>query len=150
MAITKAFENTETKLKRLKQRSIENPGCELRWLMPLFSAEGFLYWFRQLDGKKAVGIDGVAKKDYEEKLTTNIDDLIARMKRFSYRPGAVREVLIPKGDGNMRPLGIGNLEDKLVQTGIADVLEAIFEPQFYDFSYGFRPERSCHMAVKAL
>jgi RNA-directed DNA polymerase len=150
MAITKAFENTETKLKRLRLRSTENSGCEMQWVMPLFSVEGFKYWFRQLDGKKAVGIDGITKETYGENLESNIDDLITRMKRFSYRPGAVREVLIPKGDGKMRPLGIGNLEDKLVQTGIAEVLEAIYEPQFYDFSYGFRPKRSCHQAIKAL
>jgi group II intron reverse transcriptase/maturase len=150
MAITKAFENTETKLKRLRQRSVENPGCEMRWVMPLFSAEGFRHWFRQLNGKKAVGIDGVTKEQYGNNLDSNISDLILRMKRFSYRPGAVREVLIPKGDGKFRPLGIGNLEDKMVQTGIAEVLEAIYEPQFYDFSYGFRPNRSCHMAIQAL
>jgi RNA-directed DNA polymerase len=150
MAITKAFENTETKLKRLRQRSAQNPGCEMQWVMPFFSAEGFRHWFRQLDGKKAVGIDKVTKEQYGNDLDSNINDLIARMKRFSYRPGVVREVLIPKGDGKFRPLGIGNLEDKLVQKGMSEVLEAIYEPQFYDFSYGFRPNRSCHMAIKAL
>ena len=151
MAITKAFENTETKLKRLRQRSAENLECEMQWLMPYFSAEGFMSWLRLIDGKKATGIDGVTKEAYEKNLRDNLDNLITRMKSLSYIPGAVREVLIPKGDGkSMRPLGIGNLEDKIVQTGMAKVLEAIYEPSFYDFSYGFRPKRSCHQAVKAL
>ncbi len=151
MAITKAFENTETKLKRLRQRSAENLECEMQWLMPYFSAEGFMSWLRLIDGKKATGIDGVTKEAYEKNLRDNLDNLITRMKSLSYIPGAVREVLIPKGDGkSMRHLGIGNLEDKIVQTGMAKVLEAIYEPSFYDFSYGFRPKRSCHQAVKAL
>lgn len=151
MAITKAFENTETKLKRLKQRSIMNPGCEMQWLMPFFNIEGLEAWFQELDAKKATGIDGVSKDDYGMNLRNNLDELVCRMKSFSYRPGAVREVLIPKGDGkSMRPLGIGNLEDKIVQTGISKILEAIYEPSFYDLSYGFRPNRSCHMAVKEL
>ncbi len=99
MTITKAFEKTETKLKRLKQKDIEDPWCEMHWVMPLFSAEGFKYWFRQLDGKKAVGMDGVTKERYGQNLEEDIGDLILRMQQFSYRPGVVREVLIPKGDG---------------------------------------------------
>jgi len=75
--------------------------------------------------------------------------LIARMKRMAYRPGPVREVRIPKEgkSGATRPLGISNFEDKLVQKRIQDILESIYEPLFFDFSYGFRPKRSCHDAV---
>jgi group II intron reverse transcriptase/maturase len=150
MAITKAFESTETRLKRLKQRCKGDPDIELKWLMPIFDIKGLTSWFHLLDGTKASGIDGVTKREYGENLQTNLQSLLEQMKGLSYRPGAVREVLIPKGDGKMRPLGICNLEDKIVQTGMAKVLEAIYEPMFYDFSYGFRPGRSCHAAIKDL
>jgi RNA-directed DNA polymerase len=151
MTITKAFESTDTKLERLRQRNMREPKLEMKWLMQFFSMEALAIWFRRLDAKKASGIDGITKKKYEEDLASNLNSLVARMKSLSYRPGAVREVLIPKGDGkSFRPLGIGNLEDKLVQTGMAKVLESIYEPLFYNFSFGFRPKRSCHMAIKEL
>jgi RNA-directed DNA polymerase len=151
MAITKAFESTDTKLERLKQRNAREQTSEMKWLMPFFSMEALATWFRGLDGKKASGIDRITKQEYGKDLAGNLSSLVARMKSLSYRPGAVREVLIPKGDGkSFRPLGIANLEDKLVQTGMAKVLESIYEPLFYDFSYGFRPKRSCHMAIKEL
>jgi len=151
MVITKTFESTDTKLERLRQRNAREPNTEMRWLMPFFSMEALATWFRGLDGKKATGIDGITKLEYEKDLAGNLNNLVARMKSLSYRPGAVRETLIPKGDGkSFRPLGIGNLEDKLVQTGMAKVLEYIYEPSFYDFSYGFRPKRSCHQAIKVL
>jgi len=108
--------------------------------------------FDKLDGKKAVGVDGISKAKYGENLQANLKDLIARMKRMSYRPQAVRQVLIPKEGkpGATRPLGIGCFEDKLVQGRVHELLESIYEPLFLDWSYGFRPKRSCHDAIKDL
>jgi group II intron reverse transcriptase/maturase len=89
---------------------------------------------------------------YGEDLGGNLTDLVERMRRMAYRPGAVREVLIPKPGqvGRTRPLGISNLEDKTVQGMMYMVLAAIYEPLFLDCSYGFRPGRSAHDAVRDL
>jgi len=84
-------------------------------------------------------------------LDENIDNLLARMKTFSYRPQPVRRTYIEKeGRNEMRPLGIPAYEDRLVQGVVAEILNTIYEPIFYDFSYGFREARDCHMAIKHL
>lgn len=102
---------------------------------------------RQPKGK-AVGVDGVTKEAYGENLSENLDDLLKRMKQFSYRPYPVRRAYIPKGNGKMRGLGIPSFEDKVVQGVCKEILEGIYEPKFLDFSYGFRPNRSCHDAIQ--
>lgn len=100
--------------------------------------------------RKAVGIDGVTKAEYGEKLDENVADLIARMKRFSYKPQPVRRAYIPKADGRKRPLGIPAYEDRLVQSVMAGVLNDIYEERFLDCSYGFRPGRSAHQVVREI
>ena len=100
---------------------------------------------------KATGIDGITKEDYEENLVANVEDLITRMKKMAYKPKAVRRTYIPKtGSKELRPLGIPAYEDKLVQGAMTDVLNAIYENIFLDCSYGFRPNRDCHQAIKKL
>ena len=97
---------------------------------------------------KAVGVDGVTKEAYGENLSENLDDLLKRMKQFSYKPYPVRRAYIPKGNGKMRGLGIPSFEDKVVQGVFKEILEGICEQKFLDFSYGFRPNRSCHDAIQ--
>lgn len=105
-----------------------------------------------LDGKKAVGHDGTTKYEYALNLDENVEDLVNRMKRMAYRPGPVKQVFIPKEGktGATRPLGISDFEDKMVQKMMQRVLESMYEPIFRDCSYGFRPGRGCHDAIKAL
>lgn len=103
---------------------------------------------RKQPGKKAAGTDGETKAGYEENLEENIQELVRRMKTFSYRPQAVRRVYIPKANGKMRPLGIPAYEDKLVQSVMADILNAVYEPRFLDCSYGFRPKRKAHDVIR--
>ena len=91
----------------------------------------------------------MTKEAYGKDLERNIDSLLTRMRSMSYRPSPVREVHIPKGNGKTRPLGISNLEDKLVQLMFSKILEAIYEPLFLDCSFGFRRGRSCHDAIKS-
>jgi len=97
--------------------------------------------------KKASGVDQVTKEEYAEKLEENIENLLGRMKTFSYRPQPVRRTYIPKTNGQLRPLGIPAYEDKLVQGAMANILNKIYEPKFLDSMYGFRPNRNCHMAI---
>lgn len=120
--------------------------------MHLFNQESLAGCFHELDGRKAVGADGVTKAQYGVHLEGNLEALVERMKRMAYRPGPVREVRIPKvgKPGATRALGISNLEDKQVQGMVRKVLEAIYEPRFLDRSYGFRPGRGPHDAVRAL
>ena len=100
---------------------------------------------------KATGIDKVSKEEYALELDENLDNLVARMKTFSYRPQAVRRTYIPKtGSDKMRPLGIPAYEDRLVQGVMRKVLDQIYEQKFYDFSYGFRKGRSCHQAIRVI
>jgi len=117
-----------------------------------FNADALAECFHQLDGRKAVGLDGITKVEYAEGLDTNLQDLTDRMKRMAYRPAPVRRVEIPKegSPSATRPLGISTLEDKIVQKMMHRVLESIYEPVFRDCSYGFRPGRGCHDAIRAL
>ena len=106
---------------------------------------------KKIAGNKAVGIDNVTKQDYTADLNSNIEKLIERMKRMGYRPKAVRRVYIPKpGSDKKRPLGIPAYEDKIVQDVMTQILNAIYEPMFKEFSFGFRPGRSCHQAIAYL
>ncbi len=104
---------------------------------------------KEMDGKKAKGIDGVAKDDYAVHLIANIGHLVKRMKNGSYKPEPIRRVYIPKdGSNKMRPLGISCYEDKLVENVISQILTMVYEPKFYNDSFGFRPNKSCHQAIR--
>jgi group II intron reverse transcriptase/maturase len=115
-----------------------------------FTVDNLRACFESLDAKKAVGVDGVTKAMYGQDLETNLQDLHRRLHQMAYRPKPVRRVEIPKEDGSTRPLGISCVEDKIVQEMVRRLLEAIYEPVFIDTSYGFRPGRSCHDALRQL
>ena len=106
--------------------------------------------FRRLRRKAAPGIDGVTVADYEDHLEANLQALCARLHRNQYRPQPVLRTYIPKADGGRRPLGILALEDKIVQGAVAEVLSAVYEADFLDCSFGFRPGRSPHQALRTV
>jgi group II intron reverse transcriptase/maturase len=106
--------------------------------------------FLALKRRAAPGVDGVTWQDYEANLEGNLQELHAQVHRGSYRALPVRRRFIPKPDGKQRPLGIAALEDKIVQSAVVTVLNAIYEENFLGFSYGFRPGRSQHDAMDAL
>ncbi|WP_223492167.1 group II intron reverse transcriptase/maturase [Sutcliffiella horikoshii] len=105
----------------------------------------------ELPSKKAPGINATTKEEYELDLDRNISNLVKRMKSMSYRPTPVRRTYIGKpGTTKKRPLGIPEHEDKIVQRAISKILNAIYEQDFLDSSFGFRPKRNCHDAIKIL
>ena len=106
--------------------------------------------YRELEGSKAIGIDGVTKVLYGAKLEENLQDLLARIRRNAYKPQALRLVEIPKEDGSTRPLAISCFEDKIVQQVVLKILTAIYEPQFLPCSYGYREGVNGHEALRAL
>ena len=117
-------------------------------LASYLNAETLKAIHKTMKSGKASGIDKVTKEEYELKLEENLENLVKRMKSGSYRPNPTRRVYIPKETkGKMRPLGISCYEDKLVENAIAQILEQIYESKFYNESFGFRPNRNCHMAV---
>jgi len=140
----------QTKLARISQMSCENPKMIFTSIGHLINKEMLKSCHEAMDGTKAKGIDGVSKADYEEHLDENLDKLVDRMKRKAYHPQPARRVEIPKDNGKTRPLSIYCYEDKLVQEALRRILEAVFEPMFYDEMMGFRPNRNCHMALRKL
>jgi group II intron reverse transcriptase/maturase len=106
--------------------------------------------FQELDGSKAPGIDRVTKEQYRLHLEDNLAALAQQLRGGGYRPRPSRQVLIPKPQGGTRPLAIGCLEDKIVQTLVARILEALFEPMFVRENFGFRRGKSAHQAVGRL
>ena len=139
-----------TKLSSITKRARGNPKEQFISLAHLLSEDFLRGCFRELKRDKASGVDGVRFDDYEANLEENLKDLVRRLKSKSYRPEPVRRVYIPKPNGARRPLGIPTIESKIVQMGIKKILEAIFEVDFQDVSYGFRPKKDCHQALNAV
>jgi RNA-directed DNA polymerase len=137
-----------TGVERIAHRARRETEATFTALMHHFTVENLCVCFHALDGKKAHGIDGVTKEMYGQNLETNLQELHRQLRQMSYRPQPVRRVEIPKADGTKRPLGVSCIEDKIVQEMARRILEAIYEPVFIETSYGFRPGRSCHDALR--
>lgn len=114
-----------------------------------FTVENFRQAFQALDGNKATGVDGKTKAEYARNLDGNLTDLVNRIHKGTYRPQPKRGVLIPKANGKMRPIAISCFEDKLVEWVVAKILGIIYEPIFIKNSFGFRPKKGAHDAIKA-
>jgi RNA-directed DNA polymerase len=132
MGTTETSLETDTKLKRIAWLSACDSHKRFDSLMHHFNERSLAACFHELEGTKAVGIDGVDKAHYGADLDDNLRELVARMKCMAYRPAPVRQVLIPKAGkpGATRPLGVSTLEDKIVQKMMQKVLESIYEPLF--------------------
>ena len=143
--------NTATRLTFITKRSIREPQGKATALANLLNEEYLTECYQELKKGKAPGVDGRTLESYTEKeIQEVIKETVSKMKRKRYNPKPVKRTLIEKLNGKLRPLGIPIVVDKIVQQGIKKILEAIYEPIFMNFSYGFRPNRSCHQALKAV
>jgi len=143
--------SVETKLQRIAEKARKEPSCKFTSLFHLMNEELLRGCFGRLRKDAASGIDRITKEEYGKNLAANLTTLVERLHRMSYIPQPVRRVYIPKpGSTKQRPLGIPALEDKLVQAGLVRILEAIYEGDFIEDSYGFRPGRGCHDALRSL
>lgn len=142
----------ETDLRRIRERARKNSREVFTSLWHHVCDVGHLRaCYETLDGKKAVGPDGVDKKAYGENLGTNLKELSAKLQRLGYRPGVSRRHYAPKpGSEKGRPLAISNFEDKIVEKAIKVVLEQIYEVDFEGSSYGYRPGRTQHQCLDDL
>ena len=140
----------ETKLNLITKRAIEDKRFKFTSLAHLLNETSLKECYFMIKEDRAAGIDEVTFEEYELYLNTNIHKLVKRMKSGEYYPQPLRRAYIPKGEGELIPLGIPSIEDKIVQMGVARILNAIFEPNFLDCFYGFREGRSCHQALKQL
>ncbi len=129
-------------------RALSEKHSRLETLINHVNYETLAAEHRRQQKHKAVGVDKVTKEEYDKNLEENLNNLLNRMKTFSYRPQPVRRTWIPKANGKTRPLGIPSYEDKLVQGVMANILNDVYEPRFLDCSFGFRPGRSAHDAIK--
>ena len=138
------------RLDRIHQRAGTHPDEVFNNLYSLLNHQLLWHAFRRLKRGKAPGVDNVTLEDYEEELEANLQSLLLRLHNGSYRPQPSLRKNIPKGNGKTRPLGIACVEDKLVQRAVVMILEQIYEVDFQDTSYGFRPRRTCHQALAVL
>jgi len=139
-----------SRLDRISQRAKTHPEEVFNNLFSLLNYELLWYAFRRLKRGKTPGVDGVTVEDYEENLRDNLRGLLERLHRGSYCPQPSLRKNIPKGNGKTRPLGIACVEDKLVQRAVVMILEQIYEVDFHNISYGYRPGKSCHEALATL
>ena len=144
------LEDMSPGLLKVVERAKDEPEGRFHSLAHLVDVPALTRAYRRARSDAAVGVDGVTKERYGHNLEANLQALHARLKTKRYRHQPIRRVYIPKGQGKMRPIGIAAFEDKLVQDAVREVLEALYEQDFLSCSYGFRPGRSAHDAVRTL
>jgi RNA-directed DNA polymerase len=151
MAGTPIPDSISTRLQRIAQLAKEAPRRAFLSLAHHIDIELLREAYRRTRKDGAPGVDGQTAEQYEANLEGNLHSLLDRFKSGRYLAPPVRRVHIPKGDGSKtRPIGIPTFEDKLLQRAVALVLEAVYEQDFLDCSYGFRPGRSAHQALNNL
>jgi group II intron reverse transcriptase/maturase len=137
-------------LRKVAERARREPNERILALAHLIDIAALNRAYERQRQNAAVGLDGITKEQYGQDLEARLTDLHERLKSKGYRHQPIRRVHIPKENGQTRPIGISAFEDKLVQDAVREVLEAIYEQDFLSCSYGFRPGRSAHDAVREL
>ncbi len=151
MERTASCMNISTRLSWIAELSRRHPASAHTNLAHHINIEFLKEAYRRTRKDGAVGVDGMTAIEYAQNLESNLTDLLNRFKSGRYVAPPVRRVYIPKGDGTkLRPIGIPAFEDKILQRAVTMVLEAVYEPEFIEGSYGFRPGRSAHDALEAI
>ena len=150
MARRSSLRTVSTKLERIAELAREDPSRVLTTLAHHIDLDFLRAAHAQVREDGAPGVDGETAASYAEDLEENLQDLLDRFKSGRYKAPPVKRAHIPKGQGKTRPIGIPTFEDKVLQTAVKLVLEAVYEEDFLDCSYGFRPGRSAHQALDAL
>jgi group II intron reverse transcriptase/maturase len=150
MSDAKTLKELSPKLLKVAERAKREPETRLLALAHLLDEEMLRKAYDRIHKDAAVGVDGVTKEQYGERLEENLRSLHTRMREGRYRHQPIKRVEIPKAPGKTRPIGISTIEDKVVQNALTMVLGAIYEQDFLDCSYGFRPGRSAHDALRTV
>ena len=151
MVETSGSEAISTRLQQVAELARRMPEACLTTLAHHIDLDLLREAFRLTRKDGAAGVDGQSAQEYGENLEENLRDLLERAKSGTYRAPPVRRVQIPKGDGRKtRPIGIPTFEDKVLQRAVTMVLQAVYEQDFRDCSYGFRPGRSAHQGLQRL
>src|SRR5246500_4466971 len=136
-----------TQIDRISELAKEDAKRQFYSIGHMITPESMYAAFRGLRKKASAGVDGVTYEEYERDVARNIQTLHERLKNGKYQAQPLRRVYIPKENGKQRPISIPALEDKIVQKGMVEILHAIYEQDFLDCSYGFRPGRGQHQAL---
>ena len=139
-----------TGLLKVAERAKRDPDARFNSLAHLVDEAALGRAFHRIRKDAAAGVDGITKEQYGQQLEGNLQGLHERLRSMRYRHQPIQRVHIPKAGGKTRPIGISSLEDKIVQSALREVLEAIYEQDFLECSYGFRPKRSAHDALRAM
>ena len=150
MSTTKMEQPMSPERQRVVERAKRDPEGQLRSVAHLLDVDALRRAYGRIRLKAAVGVDGVTKEEYGKELESNLRDLHGRMRSMRYRHQPIRRVRIPKEKGKTRPIGISSIGDKIVQGALKELLEQLYEPTFLDCSYGFRPHRRAHDALRTL
>ncbi|AOY77724.1 group II intron reverse transcriptase/maturase [Clostridium formicaceticum] len=140
----------QTSLRGIRQKAKENEKHRFQNLYQLLNEDTLMEAWKELNKKASAGVDEITAKEFKLNLRANIKEIVSNLKEKRYRTKLVRRVNIPKGKNESRPLGIPALSDKLVQRAVAKILEVIYEEDFLDCSYGYRPKIGAHKGIKDL
>jgi RNA-directed DNA polymerase len=149
MPATSMAENMSPELLKVMERA-KDPKFVFLSLAHLIDEAALTRAFHRIRKDAAVGVDGITKEQYGQELGSHVRDLHQRLRTMRWRHQPIRRVHIPKEKGKSRPIGISSIEDKIVQEALREILDVLYEPLFFDFSYGFRKGRSAHDALRAL
>jgi group II intron reverse transcriptase/maturase len=145
------MENTATKINRINAKALREPKVRFSYVKHLLNEEYLLQCFKELERFKAAGVDGRTTESYTEmEIKQDIHKLVESMKKDAYTPQPVRRVEIPKENGEKRALGIPTVLDKIVQSACGKIISAIWEPKLLNVSFGYRPAKDAHGALKEI